>query len=278
MGTGFIRPSVVLVVLGCAAWAIAGCGGSGTSTGVGTLQVSLVDAPMQADEINVSISSIQVHSEKDGWVTLKTYEPSLTANLLDFRTGGSKLLLAEEPLQAGRYTMVRLMLSSAQIVIGGQTYDVDLTNVAQTGVKCNGPFTVSDGELVALVLDFNAAKSFVNNPPGSPNYKLHPVMTMSPVNIATEVIGRIELQDADGNVLPLPEEWSVEVYAAGHVGEPDYLIASAEELDEGAFRIAVLAGGTYDFRYIAGELSKDVTGVQITPPQADLGTIVLVAS
>lgn len=277
MRAGCIRTWIVVAALAFVAWVLAGCGGSGTTSGVGRLEVSLVDAPMQADEINVSISSIQVHSEENGWVTLKTYDPALTANLLDFRNEGSKLLLANEPLQAGHYTMIRLMLSSAQIVIGGQAYDVDLTNVAQTGVKCNRAFTVGDGELVALMLDFNASKSFVNNPPGSSNYKLHPVMTMSPVNIATQVTGRIELRDADGNVLPLPDEWSVDVYAAGHVGEPDYLIASAEELDEGAFRIGVLAGGTYDFRYTAGAVVKDVLGVVIEPPQTDLEPVVLVA-
>ena len=262
-------------VLAMVMFALMGCGSSGSDTG--QLQVSLVDAPIDADEVNVDISSVQVHNNTSGWVTLKSFDPSLRVNLLDYRTGGSSLLLADEPLQAGHYTQIRLMLSSAEIVIGDQTYPVDLTNVAQTGVRCNRAFTVADGELVALVLDFNAGKSFVNNPPGSDDYKLHPVMTMSPVNIATEVIGKVEVRDAMDNVLPLPDGTTVDVYTQGHIGDADYLVSGAFVETDGTFRIAVLAQGTYDFRVTAGTATKDLLNTVITPPSTDLGTIPVLA-
>lgn len=256
---------------------LAGCGGSGggSTTGTGTIRVSLVDAPANAEAVNVDISSLQVHSSGSGWVTVKDYSPALRVNLLDYRSAGNALLLADAPLQTGHYTMVRLMLSSAEVVIGGQSYAVDMSNVAQTGVKCNGQFTVAAGQLVALILDFNAGKSVVESPSGSDNYKLHPVMTMSPVNIASEVIGKVEVKDAEGNALPVAEGSTVDAYVQGHVGDAAYLVNGTAVAADGTFRIAVMAQGVYDFRVTAGTLTQDLTSVSVNPPQTDLGTIVL---
>ena len=261
-----------------ALWAMTGCGGGGgtTSSGTGQIQVSLMDAPLNADEINVEISSVEVHSTASGWTTVATFSPPLPVNLLDYSSSGSSLLLADSPLAAGHYTMVRLMLTSADIVIGGTSYPVDLTNVVQTGVKCNGQFTVGDGELVALILDFNAGKSFVNNPPGSSNFKLHPVMTMSPVNIATEVTGTVEVQTASGDPAEIPENSVIDVYAQGHLGDVQYLISSAVVEADGTFRIGVLPQGTYDFQVVLGDgTTKDLPGTTVTAPATDLGTIVI---
>ena len=138
------------VVVACV---LVGCGGGGGSSSTSRIQLSLVDAPLDADAIYVDITSVQVHSTESGWVTLTQYDPALHVNLLDYRTGGEQLMLADCPLAAGNYTMVRLMLSGAEVVVGGQSYQVDLSNVEQTGVKCNHPFTVASNQLMALILD-----------------------------------------------------------------------------------------------------------------------------
>ncbi len=267
----------VLVGLGLLALAgaiVVGCGGNGG--GDGRVQISLVDGPLGADEINVEITSVEVHSSGSGWRTVKTYSPALDANLLEYTSQGNALMLADAPLAAGHYTMVRLMLSSAEVVIGGTPYDVDLTNVAQTGVKCNGPFTVESGQLVALILEFNAGKSFVNNPPGSSNFKLHPVMAMSPVNVASEVTGVVRVEDANGVQQPIPAGTTVDVYTQGQLGDPLALVSGADvDETDGTFRIAVLAAGVYDFRVTAGTATKDLPDTLITAPATDLGTIVV---
>jgi len=261
---------------------MAGCGGGGSTpalTGTGRLQVNLVDAPLNADEINVVITSIQAHSSENGWVTVKTYDTPLHVNLLDYSTSGTSLLLADAPLTAGHYTMVRLMLSAAEIVIGGTPHPVDWTNVAQTGVKCNGQFTVADGQLVALTLDFNAGKSFVENPPGSGNYKLHPVMAMSPTNIATEVIGSVAFVDAAGTPLLLPTVTEVNVYPAGHVGDATLLVNGTQVNADGTFRISLLPQGTYDFEVVANGVSvKQLHDVAVSLPSTNLGTITVVVT
>lgn len=269
----------VAVLLIAFTWVLTGCGGSGSNSGTGSIKISLVDAPLNADEVYVDIQSVQVHNAGSGWTTVKEYPTPLHVNLLDYSKDGNSLLLAESPLSAGHYTMVRLMLTAAQVVVGGQTYDVDINDVKQTGVKCNGEFTVADNSLVALILDFNAGRSFVKT--GNNTYKLHPVMTMSPVNVAAELTGKVELKDAQGAVLPTPDNLIVNVYRNGHV-EGDLPISSTTVDDtNGTFRFAVLIKGTYDIEVLQGDETNGFTslykqtGVVVTTPSTDIGTITI---
>jgi hypothetical protein len=132
---------------------------------------------------------------------------------------------------------------------------------------------------MALRLDFNAGRSFVDT--GSGTYMLHPVMTMSPVNIAAEVTGKVEFQDQSANPLPLPDGVVVNAYVAG---DRTVVVGSAAVDDTGSFRFAVLPQGTYDFEIISGYnpllpgfiTEKVVEDVLVTAPTTDLGTIIIV--
>ena len=262
--------AVVLLAVGI--WLLAGCGGS--SNGEGRIQIFLRDTPLNATEINVSIASVQVHKAGGGWFTLKEYAPALEVDLLDYATGGNSLLLADCPLDEGHYTMVRLMLSDAVLVIGGEVHEVDLTNVAETGIKCNGQFTVEDDQLMALVVDFNANQSFVDT--GGGIFMLHPVMTMSPVDIAAEVTGDVEFQDGSGGALPLPANVVVNFYFDGHAGDPAFLAASVAVETDGTFEIEVIAQGTYDVQILQdGTVVKTIEDVLMDSAQEDLDTFIV---
>lgn len=272
-----------VVLLAGAVICIVGCGGGGDTSSI--VQFRLVDAPTNADEINVAITRLDVNESTTGWTTVVEYETPMVVNLLDYRVGGASKLLSDSPLPPGHYTMIRMFLESAQIVIDGVPYDVDLGNVEQTGIKCNGPFTVGEGELMVVMLDFNTDRSFVNNPKGSDNYKLHPVMTMSPQNVAAQVTGTVEFRDATEVVQAVPENAAVEVYPVGMLGVEGELLASGAIQPDGTFQIDLLPEGTYDLRIV--EISADgltvtalptttvITGVSITAPSTDLGTIVV---
>lgn len=264
----FIALAGVLVLV---MWALAGCGGS--SSGTGRLQLSLIDAPLTADEINVTITSVQVHEAGSGWQTVKEFDPPLEVNLLQYASGQS-LLLADEPLGAGHYTMVRLFLSAAEIVIGSDTYPVDLTNVEQTGVKCNGEFTVETGQLLALTLDFNAGRSFVDT--GGGTYIIHPVMTMAPDLDAAQANGIVQFE----GLTTVPDGVTVNLYTTDHPGEEDFLIAGADvSTADGSFKFGLVAQGTYDLQVYQGTTAvKTVEDVVITAPSTDLGTITVPAS
>ncbi|WP_319586307.1 DUF4382 domain-containing protein [uncultured Desulfobulbus sp.] len=268
---------LVMAVLAVSLWTITGCGGGGgsASNGTGTLRVALIDAPLNASEVNVDITSVQVHSTGGAWKTVETFTPAKHVNLLDYSTGGNSLMLVDSPLAAGHYTMIRLMLSKAEVVVNGQTFDVDLKNVAQTGVKCNGQFTVESNQLCAVTLDFNAQRSFVNT--GSGTYMLHPVMSMSPVNIAAKVTGSVEFQNGTGVVQPLPADVVVNVYPQGSAGNPDALSGGAVVQLDGTFEIPVIAQGTYDIQILVGtNVVKTLSAVVITSPSTDLGKIIVV--
>ena len=260
------------------AWMLSGCGGSGGGTS--RIQISLVDAPLDADAVYVDITSVEVHESGAGWTTLASFSPAQHVNLLDYRTGGQSLMLADCPLAAGHYTMVRLMLSAAEVVVGGQSYQVDLRNVTQTGVKCNGQFTVQEGEIMALMLDFNAGRAFVDT--GNGDYMLHPVMSMSPVNVAAQVTGTVVFQDGTGAPLPVPANVIVNLYTPGHVGEADYLAASTAAGVDGAFIFDVVAQGQYDLevQYPVGDGSTTqshvVPNVQVVAPLTALPDVVVV--
>ena len=266
-------------ILAVGVWALAGCGGS--SSGTGHLQVRLVDAPLTADEINVSIASVQIHESGGGWYTIKEFNPPLEVNLLDYSSGKGSLLLADDLLDAGHYTMIRLMLYTGsdpdyqtEVVVGSETFPVDLTNVEQTGVKCNGEFTVESGQLLALTLDFNAGRSFVDT--GSGKYLLHPVMTMSPDLDATRVNGIVDFEGSD----PVPDDVIVNLYVPDHPGEEDFLIASTDvSTADGSFLFRLVAQGTYDLQVYQGTtlvtLVKTVEDVVITAPTTHLGTILV---
>jgi hypothetical protein len=265
--------AVAFALLGILVCMLVGCGGSSSTSGTGTVQVSLVDAPLDASEVNVDIASVQAHKSEGGWEMIREFETPLHVNLLDYRTGGSALMLAEAPLDAGHYTMIRLMLVGAEIVVGGQRYTIDLQNVQQTGVKANGEFTVEAGQLIALMLDFNAGRSFV--PTGSGGYMLYPVLAMSPVSIAAKVTGKVELRETEDGPAQTPvTDVAINVYSAGHAGDADYLQAGATVGEDGSFEIEVLAQGTYDIQIMQGEtVIKTVEGISITAPTTDLGTI-----
>jgi hypothetical protein len=267
--------AAVVGIAAIAAWMLIGCGGS-SGGGTGQIQISLVDAPLAADAVYVDIASVQVHSAGDGWITLKEYSPALHVDLLQYSTGGESLMLADCPLGAGHYTMVRLMLTAAEVVVGGQPHQVDLQNVEQTGVKCNGQFTVEEGGLMALILDFNAERSFVAT--GSGDYMLHPVMSMSPVNVAATVTGSVQFQGGSGTP---PFSTVINLYTPGHVGEADFLVASTSLGADGAFTFDVVAQGTYDLEvaYVLVEggetLSYVQQNVQVVAPQTALDPIVI---
>lgn len=250
---------------------MAGCGGGGGGSTTTGLRVYLVDAPMDADEVNIWVTSVEAHSDTAGWVTVKTFDTPQEINLLDYSGSGVQpLLLADAPLAAGHYTMVRLVLSQAQIVIDGTPHDVNLTNLGPNGIKANGQFTVTPGQLMAIKLDFDASRSFVENAGG---YKLQPVLSMSPVNVAAEVTGTVAFTDGT-NPLPLPTTVEVNVYPAGQIGVATALVAGTTVNADGTFRFACVAAGTYDLEIVADGVSvKQLPGTVITAPTTALGAI-----
>ena len=183
---------------------VAGCGSSGEGGGsaqLGALSVSLTDAPACGfDEVNVTVEKIRVHQSSTvdetaaGWTTIALVPPR-KINLLDLndptQLNFALERLGETPLDAGHYTQLRLVLVSNSggpplansVVLSGTTTEIALEtpSAVQSGIKLIHQFTVTSGQRVDLLLDFDACKSIVKT--GNNKYKLKPVIQVIPFEL-----------------------------------------------------------------------------------------------
>ena len=176
------------------AMVLAGCGGGGGGdAAMGTVGVSLTDAPACGFEaVNVTVRQIRIHRNSSaadtasGWVDINL-NPARKINLLDLNNGVLESL-GEMPIGPGQYTQVRLVLVPNQggnisnsVVLAGTTTEiaVDTPSAVQSGIKLIHPFTVRTNTRTDLVLDFDACKSIVTR--GNGRYALKPVIRFIPM-------------------------------------------------------------------------------------------------
>jgi hypothetical protein len=209
---------------------------STNDTGMGTLKVSLTDAPALYDEVNIEITQVLVKNsegeepegdnEEDGWYAIMN--DSITVNLLDYQNG-AVLDLGETELEVGRYNQIRLILGDNNtVVIDGETYALTTPSAQQSGYKLNVNADIEEGQTYDLVIDFDASQSIVVT--GNGKYNLKPVLR----TVDLENQGSLS-----GTVLPL--EAAPYVYA---IMDQDTMSTQPDE--EGNFRIVGLEEGSYN--------------------------------
>lgn len=184
--------SVALVACG------GGGGGASVGAGDGTLRVALTDAPACGyDHVWVSIDKISVNksataSDTDGgWTDIALSAP-IRVDLLSL-TNGVLQELGSTPLAAGRYSQIRLVLTSntgagatvpnAIQPTGGAVTALTTPSGQQSGLKLQANFDVAPGQLADVVLDFDACKSIVRAG-NSGQYLLKPVISVLPRAVA----------------------------------------------------------------------------------------------
>lgn len=80
---------------------------------------------------------------------------------------------------------------------GGSETELATPSAVQAGIKLNAQFTVPTGQLVDLVLDFNACKSVVQQ--GNGNYQLKPVIAVIPLAVSGGITGMRATTISGGN-------------------------------------------------------------------------------
>ncbi|MDX8339122.1 DUF4382 domain-containing protein [Draconibacterium sp. IB214405] len=149
-------------------------------SGTGTLKVDLTDAPAEYEAVLVDVQGLRINvndadtSEGD-WMDLEL-DTVGQIDLLMF-TDGNSVQLSEDEIPAGYLSQIRLILGdNNQIVVGGDTLDMDTPSAQQSGLKVNVHDSIADGETFSLMLDFDAEKSVVEK--GNGLYSLKPVLTV----------------------------------------------------------------------------------------------------
>lgn len=176
------------IVVGLFAW---GCNTS-PDAGTGTMQVKMHDAPVDYDEVNISVERVEVNRTEgeSGWETIS--EPNEVYNILEL-INGDFAILADAELETGTYQQIRLILSDDNSdVIDGETYNMTVPSGAQTGLKLNINAEIEEGIVYTLLLDFDANRSVVKR--GATNqYNLKPVVRATSEAVTGNIGGNVNV-------------------------------------------------------------------------------------
>ena len=177
----------LLAFLGAALLAsCGGGGGDGNSTpAMGRISLGVTDAPVDgATAVVVKFTAVELKPE-DGDAVIVSLSPAQSIDLLALAGGGSRPLLIEHDVPAGRYQWVRLLIDAQQNVessyiefTNGQRYPLFVPSGSESGLKLIRGFTVAAGSVSNFTIDFDLRKSVIAPPGQAPNYLLKPVLRM----------------------------------------------------------------------------------------------------
>ena len=230
----------------------------------GRIRMYLADSPMQLDSVIICVTSVEVHKSgsdtTSGWFTIN--DSTRYFDLLQL-TNGASAVLGDTSLTPGHYTQIRLIISNSSYVIDqGVKHYLEIPSGSQSGLKLNHQFTIEEGNLYELLLDFNVDKSIVIT--GNGKYKLKPVIRVMPTVISGSI---------SGQVLPIeaqPTIWTV--YGTDTV--------TTFTNQQGFFKLIALPEGMYDVNIVPADtlVYRDSTliGIQVFANQdTNIGTVTL---
>jgi hypothetical protein len=241
----------------CAIVAFYGCDSS-EKTGKGKASFYLTDGPMEASnvsEVVISISNVEV-SGPNGWEIVKEYETPVSINLLELQ-GGETFFIEEADLTAGDYGQVRLGLAQSIEEMDPAHYikftDESITELTipsgnQTGYKIVGGFTIPDGGVTSVIIDFDVRKSVVKAG-NSGKYILKPTLRLLEDSNVGAIEGSIE-GDYEGNLVVYAYENGAYAESETEVNGEGIIFAnattSANVNAEANYSLSFLSAGTYD--------------------------------
>jgi hypothetical protein len=130
------------------------------------LSISLTDAPINMDEVNIDIMKVKILTDKiDEEITLST--KSDIYNLLDFQNGIKTLLAESDLMNVKTIYQIRLILGERNnVVVAGESFPLIVSENLNDllTIHCTIPLTREIEK--EILLDFDAEKSIFNNAPG----------------------------------------------------------------------------------------------------------------
>jgi len=202
--------------------ALAACEGGGTESGAPRLTIRLHDAPGDLAEAWVKVDEIYLQGTSaadstSGRVVLSD-GASGWIELTDLTGSNFATLVGDEPVPAGSYSQLRLVVCEAYVVTDGG--DVYATSGAElpAGVTADGTLQVPGGcssgikvklpgggldlesDATVLSVDFDVSQSFGHQAGNSGRWIMRPVLTATEVGVAGGISGTVTM--AQGVTLP----------------------------------------------------------------------------
>lgn len=245
---------------------LTGCSNNTTQpvTGKGQFKAYLIDSVTGQDSVVICVSRVAVHKSgsdsTSGWITIND---SLRYFDLLSLTNGISAVLGTAQLDAGKYTQIRLILADSNYVVdtNGVMHNLFIPSGMQTGIKLTNNFTITDGNLYELYLDFDAGKSIVVT--GNGRYMLKPTIRVIPMVISGSISGKVLPLDAAASVSAISGTDTISTYP----------------LLDGTFLLVALPADTFNVKITPNNIlyaDTTIVGVNVVAAQnTDLGTIVL---
>ena len=162
-------------------------------------------------EINMTVRSVDIHSEASGWATVSTTPQDY--NLLALNASGESEILADVTANAGTYDQVRLNVDSIKVTTkAGATKEAKLPS---SELKINTRLVVNANATSSINFDFLADKSL--HVTGNGQYIFSPVVkteTKSNAEVNVNVDGTVVIaggQVDDTNTVGMDIDGSVKV-------------------------------------------------------------------
>ncbi len=197
------------------------------------LNVSLIDAPADYDEVWVEVLSVEILPDKENennesaWISISNEADDKKLNLLTL-TGGNSAFIGSKEVSAGKISQIRLVLGNDNYIIQeGERIDLTTPSAQQSGLKLQVNKELLPGIQYDLVIDFDAAQSIVRAG-ASGMFILKPVLRVVAEESAS-IKGKI-----------IPEEAGTVVWA---IKDLDTLATHSN--DNGEFLVKGLQTGSY---------------------------------
>ncbi|MGJ8661071.1 MAG: DUF4382 domain-containing protein [Bacteroidota bacterium] len=147
--------------------------------GVAKLNVRMIDAPGDYQQVNVEVLEVQVHTDANGWETLPTNAG--VYDLLTLQNDVSASLVTQGTLPAGNMSQFRMILGSNNtVMVDSVIYDLDTPSAQQSGLKLIVNSNFAPNTTYEIIVDFDAEQSVVEK--GNGGYSLKPVLRLEAVN------------------------------------------------------------------------------------------------
>jgi len=181
---------------------LSGCGGGngGSSGSSGTISMNVTDAkPMLpttgvVESVTITFDEVSVHKSGGGWITLPmaTQLQAYEIDLYQFSDGAKTQFVPPAQLSSGKYTQVRIGVTSGILRISGQNHQLEIPSTNLKTDK-NFEFNVPDKEAVDLTVDFDLSQSIVVT--GTGTYQLKPVLHINQTSQAATIQGTLSFSN-----------------------------------------------------------------------------------